>query len=185
MKVNMKKLAVVITIVAIVTLVGATLALSGEYTYTKITGKYAFTGTEFCFPSSGGFGFNGGQGVFNFHWNGTYSLESIGAAFSYGSNFEYVGKAEVHGTGTYTISSGGAITLIMDEPGIVATYVTGPAAGKTFMVYPKNFMGYISADRMTITFGNVEPETETVYNSDGSVHGTQVCTSSRVAVRIW
>lgn len=185
MKVNMKKLAVVVIIVAIVTLVGATVTLAGGNIH--ITGKYAFTGTEFCIPSPAGssFSFNGGQGVFIFHWNGTYSVESIGAAFSYGSNFEAVGKAEVHGTGTYTISSSGAITLIMDEPGIIATYVTGPATGNTYTIYPKNFMGYISADKTTITFGNVEPELETVYNSDGSVHDTRYCTSARVAVKTW
>jgi len=187
MKVNMKKLAVAVIMIAIVTLVGATVALAGGYTYTNIIGKYAFTGTEFCFPSPTGSSFstNGGQGVFIFHWNGRYSLESTAAAFSYGSNFETVGRAEVHGTGTYTISSSGAMTLVMDEPGVVATYVTGPAAGNTYMIYPKTFTGYISADRRTITFGNVEPELETIYNADGTVRSTQVCTSARVAVQIW
>ncbi|MGZ3636036.1 MAG: hypothetical protein ACXU9G_08315 [Syntrophales bacterium] len=182
MKVNMKKLAVAVIIVAIGTLVGATMAQAGGYT--NITGEYAFTGIEFCFPSTGGLGSNSSQGVFIFHNNGTYSLESTGAVLNYVSNAQYSAQVQTSSTGTYTLSSDGAMTFITDPPGIIVTYLTGPAAEMTFKLYPKTFTGYISVNKMTITFGNVEPETETVYNSDGTVRSTQVCTSSRVAVRI-
>lgn len=91
---------------------------------------------------------------------------------------------------TYTVSPAGAITRSQIPGTILGTFTSGGLVGKTFTSTPVTVTGFASIFNETIFLSSApgQPEIQTVniYNSDGSLYGTeeQECHRSRVLTLI-
>jgi len=169
MKRNIKRLAVIVIIPAIVMFIVAGMASADDHHWNKaIQGKYAFSGSGACLMAAGGFtddthftpqdpthssiGPNTWEGVYTFHHNGTGSMDAINR---YMDTTISAGSGHIYWEFTYSVQ-GGKITFTYKPGTYVATYLYGPQAGFTLS---------------NVTFGSwdgrISPDGESLFVSFG------------------
>jgi hypothetical protein len=162
----MKKLAVVVMMIAIATFMAAAMASADDHDGWGIHGIYAFTGSNGCLAAP--FGFNSsltainGVSGFDFQtWEGTYTFERNGTGMlqvlfhDVGATPNAGGSGKIEWKFTYTVTDEGKITFTI--PGAYSgQWLTGPMAPGTieFIVTGSN-NGVISPDgkQILVTWG--------------------------------
>jgi hypothetical protein len=163
----MKKLAVVVMMIAIATFMAAPMASADDHHRWGIHGKYAVTGANGClaapfgFDSSltaidgvSGFGFQTWEGTYTFERNGTGLMQvlfhDVGATPNAG------GSGNIEWRFAYTVTDERNITFTIDGSTYSGQWLTGPMApGTVLFTVTGSYSGVISPDgkQIFVTWG--------------------------------
>jgi hypothetical protein len=190
----MKKLAVVVMMIAIATFMAAAMASADDHDGWGIHGQYAMTGAGTCIYAPGGFNANftpigptnwsasnmvQGSWTFKRHGKGTTSGKLFGTA---ATPFAVPNATSIEFAFdfTYTVTDDGTIAVEMVPGTFLATALTGPSAGLTYTVDIYSFVGMVSPDHKTLTLNNAN-EVQTLSLSNGTTNHA-ICNIARVLI---
>jgi len=163
----MKKLAVVVMMIAIATFMTAAMASADDHDGWGIHGKYAVTGSNNCLAAPNGFDSNltaigGVSGTSAESWEGTYTFMPGGKGeldvidHDAGAIPGSGGSLSIHWDFHYTVKDGGRITFTEVPGSYIGKWLTGPAAGfGQYLGIEGSWKGVISPDgnQIHVTWG--------------------------------
>jgi len=170
MKGNIKKLAVLVIIIAMAPFIMAAMASADDHQRRTIHGKYAFTGSNACMAAFLGFDsdlqpIGGASAPFdNQTWEGEYTFKHSGkgaievTAHNVGVSppFGGGGSLSIHWDFNYTVDPGGKITFTLVPGSYVGQWLTGTLKGQgVFHDISDSWHGVISPDgnQILVTWG--------------------------------
>jgi hypothetical protein len=209
----MKRLAAVVMMIAIATVIAATLGSAQDSGWGAIHGTYAMTGVGTCINSPLGF-----QANFTPKFipgTSTYGLNFSGSNLYTGTwTFDGYGRGQVEGylfgtatspyptpnasmfsikfDFTYTLTHDSTIDAKLTDGTFLATGISGPLAGATYRVEgitPSGdpqallFSGKASTDHKTLTLNSEDIQIQKITVSTGMTN-YQICNVGRVLIRV-
>ena len=205
----MKKLAVIVMMIATVTFMAAAMASAGGHGHHSwgIQGEYAMTGPGSCLysrvpfndnhqapdPSNSWIAFKLTEGTWTFERHGTgkaqYNLHGIAASQAPAFPLATGDTDAISFEFTYTITDDGMITGELVPGTYLDTFVKGPLASSGYWsTFDKlSFFGRVSTDHKTLMLNSAnEVQTATIYLGTTTNTRTlyEICNYGRILIRV-
>jgi hypothetical protein len=207
MKRNTKKLALLMIITVIASLIFAATATAKWHGHRAIRGQYAATGGGTLLAAVCGFGDNyipiyaegGAWGIHAFSIQGVFTFESDGTgtasttervvnhysiATSQVGLTPWAGIRNISYSFDYTVEKDGKIIITADPGTIISTWISGPYTGQTSQRSTLTLEGTIAPDDKTIILNGGLPEVATIPPL-GSCSSESEVISNSYFVLIW